>query len=99
MSSQSTVYAPLVAALVVLGTLLSSLVVPGVFTVDDNNYFVNVVMLRDGSVTLRNTAGLPPTNELLAFAARSPGSMPLLLGLTAWLALVPAALYLAVSSE
>lgn len=67
MSSQSTVYAPLVAALVVLGALLSSLVVPGVFTVDDNNYFVNVVMLRDGSVTLRNTAGLPPTNELLAF--------------------------------
>lgn len=57
----------LVAGLIVLGALLSTLVVPGVFTVDDNNYLVNVLALKRGRVTLANTEGLPPSRELLFF--------------------------------
>src|SRR5262245_43200222 len=57
----------LLCALVALGVGLSVNVVPGVFTVDDNNYLVNVLALRQGRVTLANTEGLPPSRELLFF--------------------------------
>jgi hypothetical protein len=42
-------------------------VVPGVFSADDNNYLINVLALRQGRVTVANTAGLPPSRELLSF--------------------------------
>src|SRR5262245_12087620 len=57
----------LLCALVALGVGLSVNVVPGVFTVDDNNYLVNVLALRQGRVTIANTEGLPPSRELLFF--------------------------------
>jgi hypothetical protein len=50
-----------------LGVSLTITVVPGVFTVDDNNYLVNVLALRQGRVTIASTDGLPPSRELLFF--------------------------------
>jgi hypothetical protein len=58
---------PLVVGLLVLGVVLSVSVVPSVFTVDDNNYLVNVLALRQGRVTIANTEGLTPSRELLFF--------------------------------
>lgn len=55
------------ASLIGLGLFLSLAVVPGIFTIDENNYLVNVVALRQGHVTVANTAGLPPSQELLFF--------------------------------
>ena len=57
----------LVMALAVLGMLVTATVVPAVFTIDDNNYLVNVIALRNGHVTVANTAGLTPSRELLFF--------------------------------
>ncbi len=57
----------LVVSLAALGALVTATVVPAVFTVDDNNYLVNVIALRDGHVTVANTAGLTPSRELLFF--------------------------------
>ena len=54
-------------ALVALGLVVSWNVVPGVFSVDDNNYLVNALALRDGRVTVANTEGLTPSRELLFF--------------------------------
>lgn len=56
---------PLLVGLIVLGAVLSIEVVPGVFTVDDNNYLVNVLALRQGRVTLANTRG-PATQSRTA---------------------------------
>lgn len=57
----------LAVALLALGLVLSATVVPGVFTTDDNNYLINVLVLRQGRLTLANTEGLTPSRELLAF--------------------------------
>ena len=67
MSRRSVLPAPFVLALVVLGGVISAQVVPSLFLVDDNNYLVNVLALREGRVTLANTEGLPPSAELLFF--------------------------------
>jgi hypothetical protein len=56
-----------VACLAGLGVLATLSAIPSVFSIDDGNYLVNVVALREGAVTVANTAGLPPSNELLAF--------------------------------
>src|SRR4029079_13238229 len=61
----------LIVGLIVLGVALTATVVPGVFTVDDNNYLVNVVALRQGRGTLGNTKGLPPSRGLLSFCPTS----------------------------
>lgn len=53
--------------LFVLGLLITVSVVPGIFTVDENNYLINVLALRQGRVTVANTEGLPPSRELLFF--------------------------------
>jgi hypothetical protein len=50
-----------------LGVLATLSVIPSVFSIDDSNYLVNVVALKGGGVTVLNTAGLPPSNELVAF--------------------------------
>ena len=65
--SSATLPTALVLALVVLGVVVSFEVVPGVFTIDDNNYLINVIALRQGGVTISNTAGLSPSRELLFF--------------------------------
>jgi len=57
--------------LIALGSAISADVVPGVFIVDDNNYLINVLSLRVGRVTVPQTDGLPPSQELLFF---DPGS-------------------------
>ena len=57
----------LLIALAALGFVLTATVIPGVFTVDDNNYMINVVALRQGRVTVANTEGLTPSRELLFF--------------------------------
>jgi hypothetical protein len=49
------------------GFVLTAMVVPGIFTVDENNYLINVIALRQGHVTVANTAGLTPSRELLFF--------------------------------
>jgi hypothetical protein len=56
-----------VVALAVLGIVLTATVIPGVFIVDDDNYLINVVALRQGHVTVANTAGLTPSRELVFF--------------------------------
>jgi hypothetical protein len=50
-----------------LGVVVYAGAVPGVFTTDDNNYLINVLALRDGGFTVRNTTGLTPSRELLFF--------------------------------
>jgi hypothetical protein len=59
--------ATFVVALIGLGAAITADVVPGVFSVDDNNYLINVVALRHGRVTVPQTDGLPPSAELLFF--------------------------------
>jgi len=53
--------------LTALGVVLSVTAVLGPFTVDDNNYLVNVLALRHARVSVANTEGLPPSQELLFF--------------------------------
>src|SRR5438874_7224062 len=65
--SSATVPRALFLALLLLGIVVSVEVVPGVFTVDDNNYLINVIALRQGGVTVANTDGLSPSRELLFF--------------------------------
>ena len=65
--SLTTLPPALLLYLFVLGALLSASVVPGPFTVDESNYLVNVLALREGRVTVANTAGLSPSPELLFF--------------------------------
>jgi hypothetical protein len=57
----------LVIALIAIGVILTASVVPGIFTVDENNYLITVLGLRHGHVTVANTAGLSPSRELLFF--------------------------------
>ena len=66
-SAPSSLPPELWIALVVLGILVSVKVVPGVFIVDDNNYLINVLALREGRVSIANTEGLTPSRELLFF--------------------------------
>ena len=70
----------LAVAVLVLGMAVSFTVVPGVFSVDDNNYLINVLALRQGRFTVANTEGLSPSRELLFFdpapSARAVDSTP-----------------------
>jgi len=58
-------------SLIGLGSAITADVVPGVFSIDDNNYLINVLSLRAGRVTVPQTDGLPASPELLFF---DPGS-------------------------
>jgi hypothetical protein len=55
--------------LAVLAIVLLATAVPGVFTIDEDSYIATVVGLRDGTLRIENTAGLPPSPELLSFDA------------------------------
>lgn len=50
-----------------LGIVLTVTVIPGVFTIDEDNYLVTVTALRHGGVTVPGTGGLPPSSELVWF--------------------------------
>jgi hypothetical protein len=56
-----------VLALAALGLTLTVTVIPSAFTMDELNYLVNVIGLRQGHVTVPNTAGLSPSSELTFF--------------------------------
>ena len=58
---------PFVLGLIVLGVVISVTVIPGVFIIDDDNYLINVLAMRQGRVTVANTEGLTPSRELLFF--------------------------------
>lgn len=61
-----------IVALLLLGTVMFVTVVPGVFSIDEDNYLVNVVNVRKGYVTVANTAGLSPSRELAFFDPDPP---------------------------
>ena len=56
-----------ILVLAVLGAVAALLIVPGVFTVDENNHLAWVVSLRSGRLTLPGTDALPRSSELLFF--------------------------------
>jgi len=58
-------------ALAVLGVALTLTVIPGVFTIDEDNYLVSAVALRHGRLTVAGTEGMPPTAELAWFDPQS----------------------------
>jgi len=57
----------LLTVLALLGVVLTLSVVPGVFTIDEDNYLVTVTALRHGRLTVPGTEGLPPGRELAWF--------------------------------
>jgi hypothetical protein len=57
----------LVVSLIILGTLLTATAIDGPFTIDENNYLVTVLGLRQGRLSVPDTDGLPPSGELLYF--------------------------------
>ncbi len=61
----------LIAALA-FGLATTATVVPAVFTIDEDNYLVNVLGLREGRLTVPGTDGLPPSSELLYFDPTGP---------------------------
>ena len=66
-ASQPALPRTLVLGLLALGLLLSLLVVPGVFTIDEPHYLVTVLGLRQGRLTVPGTEGLPPSRSLAYF--------------------------------
>lgn len=66
--------------LALLGVVLATTVVPGLFTIDEAHYLATLAAARQGRVTMAGTDGLPPSAELSWFdpvirrgaAARSP---------------------------
>ena len=80
-----------ILVLAVLGAAAALLIVPGVFTVDENNHLAWVVSLRSGQLTLPGTDALPRSSELLFFdpvpdgrpGARASSVVPPLYGLFA----------------
>lgn len=57
-------------ALALLGLLLTATVIPGVFTIDEDNYLVQVTGLWEGRLTVPGTEDLPPSSELVWFDPR-----------------------------
>ncbi|HUP24756.1 MAG TPA: hypothetical protein VNB06_17690, partial [Thermoanaerobaculia bacterium] len=63
----------LLLSVLLLGLVLTATAIRGPFTIDENNYLVTVLGLRQGRLTVPGTEGLPPSRELLFFdpASRS----------------------------
>ena len=51
-------------ALALLGAVLATTVVPGLFTIDEAHYLASLAAARQGRVTMAGTDGLPPSIEL-----------------------------------
>jgi hypothetical protein len=64
--------AVLPAVLAALGALLLVTAIPGVFIIDEPSYLATVTGLRDGTLAVPGTAGLPPSPELISFDAAAP---------------------------
>lgn len=60
-------YIALFVVLAIAGLLLLSTSIEGPFTIDEVNYIVTVVGLRDGVMTVPGTEGLTPSREIFAF--------------------------------
>ena len=77
--------AVLVVVLAAAGLLLFCSAVPGVFTIDEANYLVTVLGLRQGTFAVPGTAELPPSMELEYFdpVPHTPGGRGLPLTSTA----------------
>jgi hypothetical protein len=60
-------YIVLFVVLCSVGIILLSTSISGPFTIDEINYLVTVVGLRDGAMTVPGTEGLTPSKELYAF--------------------------------
>ena len=57
----------MVILLGILGILLVATTIRGAFIIDEINYMVNVIGLREGRLTVPGTEGLSPSKELLYF--------------------------------
>ena len=57
----------LLLLLALLGLALTATAIDGPFTIDENNYLVTALGLRQGVLTVPGTGGLPPSAELLYF--------------------------------
>lgn len=69
-SPQGRIRAPhiwLFAGLLAIGVVLTATVVPGVFTVDEDNYLATVIGLKRGDLSLPGTERLPPSFDLYWF--------------------------------
>lgn len=64
---------PLFALLLCLGIVLIATTIRGPFIIDEVNYMVTVLGLRDGKVTVPGTEGLSPSKELFSFDPESFG--------------------------
>ena len=60
-------YVWLLSGLLALGVVLTAMVVPGIFIVDEDNYIATIVGLRRGDFSLPGTEGLPPSIDLYWF--------------------------------
>lgn len=60
-------HAWLIGGLLAIGVLLTMIVVPGVFTIDEDNYLATLIGLRRGDFTLPGTEGLAPSTDLYWF--------------------------------
>ena len=69
----------LLLVLLLLGAVAALAILPGVFTIDEDNYLAWIVSLRAGGLTLPGTESLPWSPELLFFdpvaTSRAPGSI------------------------
>jgi hypothetical protein len=67
----------MLGSLVLFGAVLFATSIPGVFTIDENNYMASLLALQQGGVHLRNTEGLPSSWELAYFdPVVQPGAAP-----------------------
>ncbi len=62
-----------VGALIALFSILAATTIPGVFTIDEPNYLATLISLRHGRLSLPDTEGLPPSQELAYFDPSSRG--------------------------
>jgi hypothetical protein len=63
----------LIALLFVVGLLLTATAIRGPFTIDEVNYLVTVVGLREGTLAVPGTEGLHPSKELFSFDPEAYG--------------------------
>ena len=57
----------LILLLTILGVILTSTIITGVFIIDEDNYLVTVVGLRHGTLMVPGTENLTPSKELVYF--------------------------------
>ena len=66
-------YILLIVLLVFLGIVLVATTIRGPFTIDEINYMVTAIGLREGKLTVPGTEGLGPSKELFSFDPESYG--------------------------